>query len=487
MAKRKRSGRPPQAQHANSRKSSQHDKRDRLAKPNKDRRRTTGASVPLTGTVAKLATAMSELLDARIAFRLPIVIAGAMLAGRRRTAASWFRCAGVKDDWDRFYELLQSIGRNAGSLMLPLLCRVHRKFDPGEGGHWTLALDDSPTKRFGPCVEAANIHHNPTPGPGDGAWLYGHNWVCLAMVLGHPVFGIIALPLLSRLYVRKVDIDKLKERYDWEFRTKHELALDLCQQVMQRLRALGSKAGFIIVFDGAYAAKALVRPLVAEGAIIVTRLRRDAKLFDLPVHHTGQRGRPRIYGKNRISLSKRAGHRDGWQTISYACRGVMTEGRFKTFLATSHVVGGSVRVVLLQHASGNWAAYISTDTSMSVERILKTVSDRWSIEEHFHDVKEVWGAGQQQVRNVWSSVGCWHLCGWLYTMVELESWDETIEELVDRSDRPWDNAERRPSHQDRRRRIMREMLRRTFLSDLLSDTDEPKIRHRFDQLLALAV
>jgi hypothetical protein len=43
-----------------------------------------------------------------------------------------------------------------------------------------LAIDGSPTKRFGLHVEGANIHHNPTPGPGDGDWLYGHHWVCLA-------------------------------------------------------------------------------------------------------------------------------------------------------------------------------------------------------------------------------------------------------------------------------------------------------------------
>ncbi len=100
----------------------------------------------------------------------------------------------------------------------------------------------------------------------------------------------------------------------------------------------------------------------------------------------------------------------------------MTEGRCKTFLATNPLAGGVVRVVLLQHANGNWAAYISTDVSMSVASILKIVSDRWSIEEHFHDVKEIWGAGEQQVRNVWSSIGCWHVCGWLYALVELASW-----------------------------------------------------------------
>lgn len=58
-----------------------------------------------------------------------------MLAGGRRTAASWFRSAGVKDDWDRFHELLQTIGKNAASLIVPLVGSVLRKFDPGEQGH----------------------------------------------------------------------------------------------------------------------------------------------------------------------------------------------------------------------------------------------------------------------------------------------------------------------------------------------------------------
>lgn len=59
--------------------------------------------------------------------------------------------------------------------------------------------------------------------------------------------------------------------------------------------------------------------------------------------------------------------------IRYCCRGTMVERRNKSFLATSQVVGGAVRVVLLEHAEENWAAYISTDTSISIDLILKTV------------------------------------------------------------------------------------------------------------------
>lgn len=486
MAKRKPSGRSPQVQHGNKSKPSRHDKRDRLTRPNRQRRRTTEPAIPLRGGVKMIADTMSRMLDSRIAFRLPIVIAGMMLAGGRRTASSWFRRAGVKDDWDRFYDLLASVGKNAASVMHPLLSIIVKRYCPGADGYWTLAIDDSPTKRYGRHVEAANIHHNPTPGPGDGDWLYGHNWVCLAILLSHPMFGVIALPLLSRLYVRKVDIEAIKARYGWEFHTKHQLALELCLRVVGMLQGLGSLARYVVVFDGAYAAAALVRPLLDAGVTVVTRLRSDAKLRDVPVPQSGRRGRPRKYGKNRISLKKRAARRAGWQSIMYECRGVVREGRYKTFIATSEVFGGSIRVVLLEHARGNWAAYASSDLEMSADAILKIISDRWSIEEHFHDVKEIWGAGQQQVRNLYSSIGCWHLCGWVYAMVELACWDAPAEALVDRSDRPWDNPERRPSHADRRRQIAREMLREVFLSDLQSSTDKQTIQARFEQLLALA-
>jgi DDE superfamily endonuclease len=486
MAQRKRPGKLPQARHGKKSARSRHDKRARLERPNPQRRRTEAASVPLVGVVAELAASMSRLLDVRIAFRLPIILAGALLAGGRRTAAGWFRAAGVQD-WDRFYECLQSVGKNATSLMLPLLILIVKRFDPGAGGYWKLAIDDSPTKRFGRCVEAANTHHNPTPGPADGPWLYGHNWVCLAMLLRHPLFGMIALPLLSRLYVREVDVPKLPQSYNVEFRTKHELGEELLNRVMSQLRALGSQAGFLVVFDGAYAAGELIKSLLERGAVVVTRLRCDAKLFDLPVKEPGRRGRPRIYGPNRISLAKRAGHPEGWQMVRYSSRGVQVERRCKTFLATSQLVSGVIRVVLLQHTAGNWAAYLSTDPEMSVETILETVADRWAIEEHFHDVKEIWGAGQQQVRNLWSNIGCWNLCGWLYTLVELACWDEPAEKLVDRSDRPWDNPTRRPSHADRRRRIAREMLRQEFLSDLPNNPEQAKIRDRLERLLSLAI
>jgi hypothetical protein len=482
MGKHNAKSKRPQPQHKKQKKS-QHDKRKRLQRKNPNRKKTTQAKVPLTGPMHHTGVLLQACLDRRIAFRLAIIMAGMMLADDRRTASAWFVAAGVQDDWDRFYECLISVGRTSGKLATAVLGLVVHKFVPGLHDRITVALDDSPTSRYGKHVEGAGVHHDPTPGPADGEWLYGHNWVTLAWLATHPAWGIIALPLRSMLYVRKVDMPKLVDKYDWEFRTKHQLGVELLTWFMTALRALGVKAKVWLAVDGAYAARPFLLLVLALGMVVVSRLRKDACLFDLPPQ--GSHGN-RIYGKNRISLAKRAGHQQGWSTISYQCRGVEVTRRYKTFVATSRLISGEIRVVMVRFEDGGWAPYFCTDTSAEVRDILETAAARWAIEEHFHDVKEVWGAAQQQVRNVWSNIGCWHLNQWMYTFVELCCWDVDKSELTDRRDRPWDNADRRPSHADRRRYISHEMLKKQFLAALPRSPDHGKLWTLFQDLIALA-
>jgi len=487
MAKCKRSSRRPQPKHKKQKKS-QHDKRKRLERRNPERRKTTGAKVSLTGAMQAAVSVLQAVMDRRLAFRLAIVVAGMLLADDRRTASAWFVAAGVQDDWDCFYDCLISVGRISRKLATAVLGLVVQKLAPGLCDRILVGMDDSPTARYGRHVEGAGVHHNPTAGPADGKWLYGHNWVSLAWLARHPAWGVIALPLRSLLYVREVDVPKLAEKYDWEFRTKHQLGVELLTWFMRSIRALGVKATVWLAVDGAYAVRPFLLPVLALGIVVFSRLRKDACLYDLPgPPDPHRRGRHPIYGKHKISLAKRAGHRRRWQTITYNCRGNEVTRRYKTFLATSELVSGPIRVVIVRFEDGGWAPYFCTDTSVEVRDILETVAARWAIEEHFHDVKEVWGAGQQQVRNVWSNIGCWHLNQWLYTMVELCCWDVPQSELTDRRARSWDNPDRRPSHADRRRSISREMLRKQFLVALPHGRNNRKFRALFEALLALAV
>jgi hypothetical protein len=87
------------------------------------------------------------------------------------------------------------------------------------------------------------------------------------------------------------------------------------------------------------------------------------------------------------------------------------------------------------------------------------MADRGAIEQTFKDVKEVWGAEQQQVRNVYANIGAFAVSLVLYSVAEAWAWAREEEELVDRSASPWDAEPRRPSHADRRKSLQREILR----------------------------
>ena len=167
MAKPKKPSSRPQQQHKQSQ-PSRHDKRSRLEHSNPLRQSTTRATFPLVGWLAEAVAKMAAALDARIGFRLAIIVAGMFLADDRRTASSWFVAAGVHHDWDRFYDVLISVGRQSREISEVVLRLVVTKLDPGPGGRITLAIDDTPEKRYGRHVEGAGVHHNPTPGPTGG-------------------------------------------------------------------------------------------------------------------------------------------------------------------------------------------------------------------------------------------------------------------------------------------------------------------------------
>ena len=265
---------------------------------------------------------------------------------------------------------------------------------PGDGAGTPLvfAIDDSPTKRYGPHVEGAGKHHNPTPGPAGSKFLYGHVWVCLARLVRHPQWGTIALPIVSHLYIRAKDVGWMAAYYGWQFRTKLELAAAQIEWLVQQLGP--NRPPIWVVTDGAYAKRPFLKRVLAAGVTVISRLRCDAALWSLPVVvDPGQkrgRGRPPNYGKERIDLAKRAGQTRGWQTGMFTLYGRLVVKKYKTFLATYKPVGGVIRVVLVREPD-RWVAYFATDPELSVASILEAVADRSALEQVFHDVKEVHG------------------------------------------------------------------------------------------------
>jgi hypothetical protein len=400
---------------------------------------------------------LSAGLHGRSSWRLGVLLAGVLFAQGRRTVSTWLRAAGVSPDYVDYYYFLAAVGHKARLVSWRLLSLILRLVPLPE--RVLLVLDDSPTKRYGPKVEGADVHHNPTPGPADQKYLYGHVWVVLSLAVRHPLWGALALPLRAMLYVRERTLASIPRRRGWTFRTKLELAAKLLEWAARSLKAAGKQVW--VAADGAYAKRPFLRVARAEGVTVVSRLRKDAHLRTLPPNPgrgPRRRGRPRKYGAARIDLAKRAGQKRGWQTVTCRLYGESVTKTCKTFLAGWPPAGGIIRVVIVQEEEGRWAAFFCTDPAASVEEILEAFADRATIEQNFHDQKEVWGTGQQQVRNIWTNVGVFHLNLWIHTLVELWAWNLPHETLCDRSDSPWDDPDRRPSHANRRKALRRQLL-----------------------------
>lgn len=398
---------------------------------------------------------LSAGLHGRSRWRLSLVLVGMLFAMGRRTVSTWLRAAGVSTDYVDYYYFIGSLGRKIEQLATRLFERLLQRMlsrMPGERVY--LAIDDTPTKRYGPKVQGAGIHHNPTPGPTAQEFLYGHVWVTISWVVRHTLWGTIGLPLWALLYVRQKDIAKLPERAQQTFRTKLELAAEQVRWAAAVLRSTGKRLWLLV--DGFYAKRPFLKAVRDVGGVVISRLRKDAGLRDVPPPRRG-RGRPRKYGKNRISLAKRAGQPRGWQTATVVQYGQEVTKSYKTFLATYRPADGVIRVVLIKEEHG-WIAFFCTDPQATVQDILEGAADRNAVEQDFHDVKEVWGAGQQQVRNLQANIAAFNLNLWMYTLVEAWAWDKPKAELCDRSTSPWDDPDRRPSHADRRKALRRSCI-----------------------------
>jgi hypothetical protein len=427
--------------------------------------------------------AFAHWLDRRTAARLPLLLAGILFASGRRTATAWFRAAGITTEFRCAYHTIYAVGRRADLLALtawhtvrPCLSGSHRL---------CLAIDDTPTARYGPCVEGAGIHHNPTPGPAGEKFVYGHIWVSLAALARHPSWGTIALPLKADLYVRQKDLPALPPEYHWTFQTKLELAAaQLCWLKPWAEIAFDE---FWVVVDGGYTKKPFLRPARQQGFVVVGRLRKDAALWSVPepTRRQGQRGPLPTYGKQRLHLAKRAGQNRGWEQLECVQYQERVTKTYKTFLATWKPAGGLIRVVLVKETDG-WIPLFCTDPQASVVDILEAAADRGAHEQTIKDVKEVWGAGEQQLRNVYANGGAFNLNGWMYSTVETWAWEKSEAALVDRSQSPWDAEPRRPSHADKRKALQRETLRQEIDAVLAGPVSREKYQELAHKLLELA-
>ena len=272
-----------------------------------------------------------------------------------------------------------------------------------------LFVDDTLSPKTGPKIFGCSKHcdHHAWP----KRWLWGHNWVVIALGIRVPVWKRwISLPLLAQLYIRKKDCAKAQT----PFHTKLKIALDMVDFLAE-----GLNSPLVIVGDGAYTNGTMIRPLRKRNRIFIGRLRADVALHDFPVPPPkGKRGRRPTYGPELPKLSK--ARRLQFRTVELEIYSERVHVEMASLTAIWKSVGGAIKVVAVrQRPDADLVYLMSSDPTVTDEDLVQLFSGRWSIEMAFRNAKSLLGLDEAQVRKEKSVLRLALLGLWAQTLVIL--------------------------------------------------------------------
>jgi hypothetical protein len=262
-------------------------------------------------------------------------------------------------------------------------------------GYSAWAADDTKVHRTSSGVWGTCTFHEYTARcPNRASTVRAHNWVVVGALLPNPSQPAHFLPTAARLYFRKTQLPPAEKGPPIPFRTKCELLVELARE---HARACQGKA--LGVFDGGFAKRSVVRPLVKPQGPgqphidILTRLRQDARLHRLPPKERkkGQRGPTPKWGK-RLPPPRQGGRWPGaWQSGTAFIYGRLRQVRYKEVLCLWRVLGHDVvvkAVVACVEGYKKRFTLVSSAIELSGLQIVEIFCARFRQEDAFRDLKQ---------------------------------------------------------------------------------------------------
>ena len=340
-------------------------------------------------------------------FVLPTVVPWLLCAGQRsvRRIASMGSPRRCESAYYRFL--------SEGKWRMPVLFRslVQLIVSTFKLEQLTLVVDDTLCPKWGRSIYGTGAHfdHVRRPRPG---FIWGHNWVVLAVVVGANTKTSIALPFWIGLY-RPKDIC-----VPGQFRTRHEMAVG----ALTLVRALFSRP-IRLLADGAYANDSLIGPIKDLDIDLVSRLRSDAALRKPEPGPTkpGRRGRRARHGKRLKKLSSLARSRSAFREQRVSIYGKSVVLLVREFEAYWPALKRVIKVVITRDPKRpKRVAYLfSTDCTLGAAALIESFAKRWTIEQLFSVAKNQMGLDSAEVRKERSVLRHASLCMALITWTEV--------------------------------------------------------------------
>ncbi len=255
-------------------------------------------------------------------------------------------------------------------------------------GYRVWAGDDTKVHRGSAGVWGTCTFHEYTARcPNRAGTVRAHNWVVVGALLPRPGQPACFLPHAGRLYFRQ------SQRPPGEaFRTKCELLVELLQA-----EAAAVPGEHLAVFDGGFALRSVVRPLVrpAPGrprVEFLTRLRGDARLHALPDPAEPRRRGPKRKWGRRLPPPKQGGRWPGeWQEGQAFLYGRVRRVRWKEVVCLWRVAGPGVKVkAVVAEVEGYRKRFtlVSSARELTGLQLVELFCARFRQEDGFRDLKQ---------------------------------------------------------------------------------------------------
>ena len=269
----------------------------------------------------------------------------------------------------------------------------------------TLALDDTLFHHSGRKVDGAAWWRDAVRSTSKSiVYAWGLNLVVITLQI-QPLWGgePLGLPVNMRLHRKNGP-------------TLIELAMEMINEVRQWL----PQRSYRVVGDGFYATLA---GKDLDGVAIISRIKRNANLFDLPPKRKKKgRGRPRTKGKKLAKLEKMAAHIQNWEKVTFRQRGKTIERLVYTRTVLWYKVSRKPILLVISRDPDRKEKddfFFTTDSNMTAAEVLECYNDRWAIEDTFKNTKQLLGGQQPQTFKGKGPERAAGLSLWLYSVVWL--------------------------------------------------------------------
>ena len=330
-----------------------------------------GFTAPTKETFAVLATGWVLCLGRHTVTR--VIASAAERAGKHLASYRRFFSRARWEPDGLFTELLTKV-------LVPLVAA---------DGEILLAGDDSTCSKFGRKVAFAGYYRDAVHSTAkQRVSHWAHCWVVLTLQVRVPFWPlrVISFPIMARLYRKLADCDARRP-----FRTRGELLLEMVGKVTGLL----PERKFDLVVDGAYPSEELLKGL-PKNVALVSRMRSDAALYDLPIKRRKKGpGRRRQKGERMKALAQIAEGVGRWErrvVVAYGKRRVRLLYSFQ-ILWWKVAKGRLIQVIIVRDPAGKEKDdfFFTTDLSMKPGKVVELYAARWGIEEAIREGKQSTG------------------------------------------------------------------------------------------------